>query len=343
MASDERPVERGKGTRTRIALILLILVLLLALCGIAYVILGVVRSPERQPVLSEEPGVVWVFSSFGGDFGALSLPDSVAYDGDNRIYVTEPLIGRIAVIDQQGENGRVFAEKPIVEKPKGIDVGADGTVYVADEGKQAVVVLSPGGEAIREIPLESVPYGIAVSDDRLYIACSETLYVTTLEGDPLGQWGSWGRGLDNLAVAADAAVNSDGTVYVTDLNNYRVVSLNPDLARVWQYGATATTTDEHNARLLSGPYGVTIGGDGNIYFMDGLSSEIGVVDPSGKSVSAPLGGRGGAEDQFYMPKGIDWMSEDLFVIADTFHNRIVGVRLTPQPGAGGSTETTGSD
>jgi len=320
------------GRRRRAVLLGLIALLLLGLCGIGYIVLSFMRSPERTPQLSVQPGLQLEFSTFGGSFGRLVQPNSVAFDGENRIYVTEPAVKRISAFDKTGENGFIFAQAPDVLVPKGISVAPDGTVYIADEGKSAIVVFDSDGAMLREIPLgERVPYGVEITADRLYITTADNLEVRTFQGELLAQWGSWGRGLDNLAVGADAAVDEEGRIYMTDLNNYRVVALDPGLERIWQFGEAALDTAEHNRRRLSSPYGITLGGDGNLYLVDGLSGEIDVLDPSGKEVSSPLGSVGDKDDQFRMPRGIAWISDDLFVVADTFHHRIVGVRLTPQP------------
>jgi sugar lactone lactonase YvrE len=125
-------------------------------------------------------------------------------------------------------------------------------------------------------------------------------------------------------------VDADGVIYLTDLENYRLLALSPDLERLWQYGEPAFTPEEHNARLLDSPSGITLDGEGNIFLTDMLSSQVLAFTTAGVPIGDRLGEHGRADDQFFYPKGIEWMEDDLFVLADRFNDRIVAVRLTPQ-------------
>lgn len=338
--------------RTRILLVVMIVILVLLLCGLLYVLRSVTAAPEREPVLAEKPGIELVFQSFvgGGALGEGTRPFDVAYDGDDVVYVTLPNEGRVLAFDKDGSDGRVFVEDRQgqgdtreladyeVLVPAGIDVGPDGLVYVADRQKMAVVVFSPQGEKVREVLLMS-PKCIEVTQDRLYVLSdTSTLYVLDLQGNILGEWGTKGRGPDQMYDPAGITVDEDGIIYISDTNNYRVFALSPDLDLLWQFGGPAFTREEHNARELGGPAGITLGADGNIYVVDGLSSMLRVFDRSGNSVSGPLGAFGQRDDEFALPIGIDWIEDDVFVIADTFHDRIVGVRITPQAAGVGTGE-----
>ena len=320
---------------SRLLLIVLIMILLLALGGILWVLLSMVRAPQRQPLTIDKPGVKYEFAAFGGSFGLLDHPVGVAYDSQQgTIYATEPIEGRVTVYDEDGTNGRIFVDTKDykVKNPTGIDVGPDGLIYVADPGLGGVSVFNTAGDLVRKITTKEPVAWVHVSGDRVYTLSPGTLYVSDLDGNALAQWGKFGRGLDELSEPSGVAVDKAGTMYVTDLNNYRVVALDPDFNRTWQVGATASTEASANAREFGGPSGLTIGSDGNIYFLDGLESHVYIVDKSGKLISDPLSEVGNTDDSLNLPRGIDSMGGDLFVIADTFHNRIVGLRLTPQRG-----------
>jgi DNA-binding beta-propeller fold protein YncE len=337
----EATAPRRKATRN--VLIALIVILLLMLCGIVYVLQSILRSPERTKVLAQQPGVQVAFEAFQGTFGALDHPTAVAFDGNDRIYVTQPTSRLVAVFDRNGKNGRVFVKDPGAANdtrtvtqhallfPTGIDVGPDGTVYVADPQKAAVVVFDANGTKLREIPFQH-PYAVTVHGQRLYVVTDSTLYITDLQGNRLAKWGTRGQGVDQLSDPQSIAVDSKQNIYLTDMNNYRLLALSPDFAHLWQVGAAAKTDAEANSRVLGAPSGLTFGGDGNLYMVDGLNDDIIVVNPTtGKIVSAPLGSQGSADNQFYLPKGIDYISGNTFVVADTFKNRIVGLHLTLQP------------
>jgi sugar lactone lactonase YvrE len=327
---------RSQQRGTRRVLIALIVILLLLFCSVLYVLFSMVRAPQRIPTLSKKPGVEYVWSSFGGVFGRIHRPFGVAYDGSNRIYVTEPQAARVTVYDANGKNGRVFvqadAKNNDITYPNGIDVGGDGSVYIADPQRSSVVVFDPAGKKVREIKLDHAPIWVTVTRNRLYTTDKGTLYITDLQGNPLGKWGSFGRGVDQLSYPGGVAVDAAGRIYITDTNNYRIVGLDANLNRLWQAGKTATTEAQAKDRALGGPAGITLGKGGNPYFLDGVRSQIGVLDKSsGGFASQPLSDQGNNDDQLFLPRSIDSMGGDLFVITDQFHDRIVAFRITPQP------------
>lgn len=327
---------RSRRRGTRRALIALIVILLLLFLSVLYVLFSMLRAPQRVPTLSKKPGIEYVWSSFGGTFGRISRPFGIAFDGDNRIYVTEPQSARVTVFDANGKNGRVFlqadAKNQDITDPNGIDVGSDGSVYIADPQRSSVVVFNPAGRKIREIKLDHAPIWVTVTRNRLYTTDKGTLYITDLQGDPLGKWGTFGRGVDQLSYPGGVAVDKSGRIYMTDTDNYRVVGLDANLNRLWQAGKTATTEAEAKDRELGGPAGITLGSGGDPYFLDGVRSQIGVLSKStGAFASQPLSDQGNNDDQLFLPRSIDAMGGDLFVITDMFHDRIVAFRITPQP------------
>lgn len=336
--TDQTQAAPRRGRGVRVLLILLIATLVAALGGIAYVLYSVQHTPERTPILAAQPGVSVAFEAFGGSFGQLTAPAAIAYDGNDRIYVTEPQESKVVVFDRGGKNGRIFVQNPpgalqknniLLATPTGIDVAANGDVYVADPRLSAVVVFDSAGHKLRSMKF-TAPSSVTVAGKKLYVLSDRTLFITDLQGNPVAQWGTWGRQQNQLANPGGTAVGPDGTIYMTDRDNYRVLSLTSSLTFRWEFGHTATTEAAANQRVLGGPSGITIGSDGNVYALDGLNSQIIVITKSGRSASTvPLSGPGASDNQLYLPKGIDSMGGDLFVIADTFHNRIVAFHLNP--------------
>ena len=336
--------ENRSRKKTRIFLFLILLLLLLLLCGLAYVYQSVVQSPERQVVAAGVAGVEFEFAAYaieGGGFnGRMDDPSGVAYDGDDRIYVTLPTMDMVAVFDGDGRNGRVFVQEDmsvqerdsledyLVISPLGIDVDDDGNVYVACDKKAAVVVFSPEGEKLREIRAMHPRY-VHVSGDRVYVLGEGTMVVYDKSGTELGRWGTFGRGPDQLSWSAGLTVAPDGTILIADTNNYRVVAFSPELEVLWTFGQAASTRAEQDVRTLASPMGITVGADNRIYVIDGLNSYVRVLSMDGDLLEETLGERGVKDDQFQLPVGLDHMSDDLFVVADRFNNRILGVRLNP--------------
>lgn len=95
---------------------------------------------------------------------------------DDTVYVTDVINGQLLEIDIDDGDIEVIAEG--LDKPEGFDVAADGTIVLAEVGKQRVVRIDPDNGEVTEItrnlaiglaPAESTPAvyiqtGVAVSD-----------------------------------------------------------------------------------------------------------------------------------------------------------------------------------
>ncbi|MBE0476957.1 MAG: SMP-30/gluconolactonase/LRE family protein [Coriobacteriia bacterium] len=335
---------RARQRRRRILLCIALLLLLLLLCGMVYLLTRIVGLPQHRKVVAGTRGVQVVFAAYAwgpGPEQRLTKPPGVAYDPRNkRIYVTDTMSARVIVFDSRGRNGRVFAEgepkakrqdlgEATLFRPLGIDVGDDGTVYVCDPEKAAVSAFSPEGEKVDEFRLMHPRY-VAVHGERLYVLTKGSLLVLDTAGNEVGRYGEFGRGPDQLVWPAGVSVGADGTILIADTNNYRIVALGRDLKRKWVYGEPAFDREQQSKRQLASPMGVTFDGRGHAWLVDGLNSHIRAFTPDGKPYGSPVGQAGDLEDEFYYPLGIDWMEDDLFVLADRFHDRIVGVRLDPE-------------
>lgn len=332
-----------RNRKSRALLIALLALLLLLLCGLLWVYQSIDKSPERRIVEADVPGVKFEFGAYAyadneGNLVNLVTPVGVAY-ADDKIYVTLPEADRVVVFEGDGSNGRIFVEDDrsvakkslaeyLVLHPTGIDVDENGDVYVASADKAAVSVFSSDGELLREIPVMSPRY-LHVHDGLLYVLSKGTLYVLTTDGAEVGQFGTYGRGPDQLAYPGGVTITADGTILIADTNNYRILALSPELEPLWAFGKAAVTQAEQNVRILASPLGITQGSDGLFYVVDALACYLRVFDINGNMIGDPLGERGALDNQFEFPATIDQVEDDLFVVADQGNNRILGVRLSP--------------
>lgn len=337
------PEERRRKSSTTL-LIAALVALLLLLCALLWIYQSFLSSPAKRVVEGSAPGVTAEFGAYqyrdsDGVLVDLKGPVGVAYDGDNRIYVSMPDEQTIVVFDADGSNGRVFVQEDtsearasvsdfLVLNPRGVDVGPNGELFVACSSKAAVVVFASDGTKLREIPVMEPRY-VRVHDELVYVLGKGTLYVLDIDGAPVGQYGTFGRGTGQLSYPGDVCVADDGTILIADSNNYRLVALSPDLEPLWVFGKPAWTSEEQAARILSSPFGIAVGGDGNTYVTDSLLGAVRVFDSSGTLMGDPLGEMGGADNQFSYPAMIDLIEDDLFVLADWGNNRVLGVRMNP--------------
>ncbi|MBN1316817.1 MAG: TIGR03663 family protein, partial [Anaerolineales bacterium] len=139
-----------------------------------------------------------------------------------------------------------------LQAPRGIAIGSDGLIYVADAGNNRIQVFNSDGSFVRTwgslckleegtgpcvdpdgegpMPLGAgqfnEPWGIAISEDGvIYIAdtWNHRIQYFTSGGEFLGSWGHFGQmtsGQSGLFYGPrDLAIGSDGLVYVTDTGN----------------------------------------------------------------------------------------------------------------------------
>ena len=156
----------------------------------------------------------------------------VADSGHNRLLVYGPEGALLARWGAGGGSGAPGAGPGEFNRPAAVALDAAGNVYVADRGNDRVVVLSPGGQQLRQWGSRGTaegrlrgPIGIAVDPaGELLVLDSENNRVQAfdLAGRFIARWGRRGVGPGELSQPAALAVDCAGGVYVADTNNNRV-------------------------------------------------------------------------------------------------------------------------
>jgi len=137
-----------------------------------------------------------------------------------------------------------------LERPGALAVGADGTVYVADDGRNQIVARRPNGS--------------------LVVVAGSGAKGFSGDGGPAVR--------AKLDAPAGMAVGHDGTLYVADSGNNRVRAVSPDgvirtMVGSGKYGWVETGTPALAARL-GGPEDVVVGPDGRLYIAAASWGEI---------------------------------------------------------------------
>jgi hypothetical protein len=287
----------------------------------------------------------------------LDVPDAAVGPDDN-VYITTRKDPRVIVYTARGEFVRSFGEGILSERPHGIAVAPDGTVYCVDNPAHVVRVFDREGNHVRDLGNEGVgsdsgvdwsltdaydrydsikqraapfnrPAGVAVGlHGDIYVSDgygNAAIHHFNAEGDLLHSWGGPGTGPGEFHLPHDLCVLDDGRIIVADRENDRLQLFTADGEFVDSW------TD------VVHPAGVTQGHDGLIYvaelprktdersFTHGLPAEH---LPGGLSIFTPEGALVGRfrsdgdvcdEDRLAEPHGIAVDSRGNVYVAGVSH------------------------
>ncbi|WP_303900977.1 NHL domain-containing protein [Thiohalomonas denitrificans] len=199
--------------------------------------------------------------------GPLAAPTGVALGPDGSLYIADLRNHRIRRVGQDGRISTVAggnfggysgdggpAVSSSLHSPRGVAVGADGTLYIADTGNRRIRKVTPNGIITTVAGTSySIPYNGA----------------PTYNGDGGAAKEAW------LSMPTDVAVGPGGSIYFSDSGNYRIRRVGVDgtistVAGNGQEGYTGYSGDGIAATEapLFVPRGLTIDADGSVYFTE---------------------------------------------------------------------------
>ncbi len=221
----------------------------------------------------------------GMNFGPIAVNPPPAARG----YPRQPsILAATAVWGSKGAGRGEFNE------PRGLAVNAAGDVYVVDSKNQRIQKLGPDGKPLQVWGTQGNgpgqfkdPCGVAVAaDGTVYVADTWNHRIQKFDGDGnfLAQWTAAGTGetepkLDNPTFwgPRGIAVAADGTVYVTDTGNKRILAYGPDGKRKAVWGKDGSKPGQ-----FIEPVGIAVDAAGKVYVADTGNHRIQVFDAGGK-------------------------------------------------------------
>jgi len=289
-----------------------------------------------------------------GSAARFSFHYGVAVDAVGTIYVADTGNNAIRKITPAGV---VTTLATGFNSPKGVAVDSSGTVYVADTSNCTIRKVTPGGAVTTLAGQQSscsaldgtgaaarfqFPDGVAVDlSGTVYVA--DTISHLIRKITPAGVVTTWagviggGSGTtDGIGSAArfnlpaGIAVDSAGTVYVSDRGNHRIRKITPAAEVTTLAGQFQSYQDGAGSLAwFRSPQGIVMGADGMIYVADSGNHVIRRVSPTGavKTLAglAPVTGTAdgvGSAARFNQPQGVAVDSNGVLYIADRGNHTI---------------------
>jgi sugar lactone lactonase YvrE len=195
--------------------------------------------------------------------GMFRAPTDVAFDSDDNIYVSDGYINsRVAKFDKHGNWVKSWGTRGTsgthadqnhsqFNTPHNIGIDRQNNVYVADRGNRRIQVFDRDGNFQKFIflnvpydktrhpvlgnlapnpPDETQPWTICITSgptQYLYTSDQEPgrIYKLTLDGKIVGMFGESGHDMGQFSWTHGLACPSENTLYVADMNNWRVQKL----------------------------------------------------------------------------------------------------------------------
>ncbi|MGB0099340.1 MAG: NHL repeat-containing protein [Nocardioides sp.] len=278
-----------------------------------------------------------------------SWPEGLTVAPNGRVWALDTRGGRIEsfpadlatrpTIQSYGSSGDGGDE---LNYPSNADVADDGVVWIADTRNDRLMRFDPatetflapiGGPGSAAGQLQD-PMGVAVTDDVIYVADTgnDRIQKLTLAGAPLATFGTGLAGPQGLEVAPD------GSVWVTDTGNSRLVHLSDDLVDIGD-GFGSIGTGDHQ---FFDPHDLAFGNN-KMYVADTYNNRVQVFEepPTTEPPPPPPPPPGdrwvydhqisdpGGRASIY-PAGVAIADADTWYVADSAGSRLVSM----DPGTG---------
>ncbi|MFA5162870.1 MAG: hypothetical protein WC421_11595, partial [Elusimicrobiales bacterium] len=230
--------------------------------------------------------------------------------------------------------------------PRGVAVGPDGLVWVADTGADRVIAVNTSGVVVRELGGGLVrrgglrlnkPQSVAVDPSgNVYVAdtYNHRILKLTPGGAVLLEISKTGRRPYQLFFPSSVALDAAGNIYTADKNLSRVNAFSPDGKLLLSFSTNLSAGDyqlrdgygssawESALRLIfdafmsgySRPAGIAVSSGGDIWISDERGNRLMQFTPSGKFVKSLSG--------FKRPAGLRFDRADMVYLADRLGSRI---------------------
>ena len=272
---------------------------------------------------------------------ALFAPQHLTTDSQQRVIVSDPLLGAVHVLDRDKSFRISAGTDRRLHRPNGVAVDAEGNIYVADSDRGLVVTYDRNGDFLREIghlddeTMFHAPTAIAIDRKHAHLYLLDTprdvLFMLDLQGNvlkrvgrgrghPIGRYASEAVPLD-LRQPSEIAVGNDKIV-VLDAAGSRVRIMDLQCNVLGQFEVEVSRRD------AAAGIGLGMDSAGNVYIGNIGEPSVRVYDQDGRLRSS-FGRPGRAAESLAEPSGLWIDSTNRVYISDPDNHRVQVFQLAP--------------
>ena len=281
-----------------------------------------------KPVYDDTIGVTGVS---GSDNNHFNNPGRLAMDTSNRLYVVDNGNDRVQRCTNSGTwSCSTFTSG--LNDPRGIDLDSSGNVFITDPSNSRILKCSSAGVCSNFVTgLPGFTLDVAVDS-------SSNIYASDWTHHVIRKYNSSGVSLGTFVGILDmpytidtvryndpqgVAIHSDGSIYITERNGYRVAKFDAVGTQLWVRGQAGIYGNDnlHFGSWWSGPNDVDVKSTGDVYIADTGNHRVQIYT-SGGSYKSTLGSSGSGNYQFDAPYGIYIDKNDNLYVADRSNHRV---------------------
>ena len=223
--------------------------------------------------------------------------------GPASVFICDPTLSAVFRWDSAHDEVVEAPFKPPVDVPFALDLGPDGSLYLAD--RSGVRRADPGGGTLQTYALPAGepfrPGGVLLVGNQLWVTNLAVHRIEIFDAQTaahLRSFGEHGLGPGQFILPRSMARTPDGNVCVVDVLNARVQILGPECQYLGQIGGQGDVVGRFGR-----PKDVAVGPDGTIFVSDAFSQRVHVFAPDGTPLLA-FGEPGSGIGSLTMPAGI---------------------------------------
>lgn len=205
---------------------------------------------------------------------------------NHKLYVCDTDAGAVLVVDLQTRRIGILAAQgeASLSMPLNIAIDADGNVYIADAGRNQVIIFDKSGNYIAALGKsgEMKPRDVAVDKNKIYVADFQTKSVRIFDrathnflSEIPGEQDRTNR-LHCLFAPTNLALDSNGNIFVSDTGGFRVQVYDADGNFLRTIGEMGDSLGQF-ARIK----GIALDHENRLYAADAMSQVVQIFDDKG--------------------------------------------------------------